>query len=117
MYPTLFCVCVCVCVCVCGGGGGGGGGGTLFSRGTGFFNNVLLYSPLQKIEAIMGGGRIFDTGPFFARVRRGVGEGGAGGDSCPPPPTFESMPPDPPRRGRTTHAPPSSQLVPTPLLR
>jgi len=28
-----------------------------------------LYRPLQKIEAIMGGGRIFDTGPFFVRLR------------------------------------------------
>ena len=25
------------------------------------------FRPLQEIEAIMGGGRIFDTGPFFAR--------------------------------------------------
>ena len=25
--------------------------------------------PLKEIEAIMGGGRIFDTGPFFARPR------------------------------------------------
>ena len=25
--------------------------------------------PLQEIEAIMGGGRIFDTGPFFVRLR------------------------------------------------
>ena len=27
------------------------------------------FRPLQEIEAIMGGGRIFDTGPFFARLR------------------------------------------------
>ena len=26
------------------------------------------FRPLQEIEAIMGGGRIFDTGPFFARL-------------------------------------------------
>ena len=27
------------------------------------------FRPLQKVEAIMGGGRIFDTGPFFTRLR------------------------------------------------
>ena len=27
------------------------------------------FRPLQEIEAIMGGGQIFDTGPFFARLR------------------------------------------------
>ena len=27
------------------------------------------FRPLQEIEAITGGGRIFDTGPFFARLR------------------------------------------------
>ena len=27
------------------------------------------FRPLQEIEAVMGGGRIFDTGPFFARLR------------------------------------------------
>ena len=27
------------------------------------------FRPLQKIEAIMGGGRIFDIGSFFARLR------------------------------------------------
>ena len=26
------------------------------------------FRPLQEIEAIMGDGRIFDTGPFFARL-------------------------------------------------
>ena len=26
------------------------------------------FRPLQEIEAIIGGGRIFDTGPFFARL-------------------------------------------------
>ena len=29
----------------------------------------MSFRPLQKIEAIMGGGRIFGTGPFFARLR------------------------------------------------
>ena len=27
------------------------------------------FKPLQEIEAIMGCGWIFDTGPFFARLR------------------------------------------------
>ena len=27
------------------------------------------FRPLPEIEAIMGGGRIFDTGPFFVRLR------------------------------------------------
>ena len=29
----------------------------------------MNFRPLQEIEAIMVGGRIFDTGPFFARLR------------------------------------------------
>jgi len=27
------------------------------------------FRPLQEIEVIMGGGRIFDSGPFFARLQ------------------------------------------------
>ena len=29
----------------------------------------LGINPLQEIESIMGGGRIFDTGPFFTRLQ------------------------------------------------
>ena len=27
------------------------------------------FRPLQEVEAIIGGGQIFDTGPFFARLQ------------------------------------------------
>ena len=52
-------------------------------------------------------------------VTRGVGEGGAGGGSCPP--TFESWGTQPLQFFTSTHAPfltgpPSFQLAPTPLV-
>ena len=42
---------------------------TFRMRSTGWALFGVNFRPSQKIEAIMGGGRIFDTGPFFARLR------------------------------------------------
>ena len=42
---------------------------TFRTRSIGWALFGVNFRPLQKIEAIMGDGRIFDTGPFFARLR------------------------------------------------
>ena len=42
---------------------------TFRTRSIGWALFGVNFRPLQEIEAIMGGGRIFDTGPFFARLR------------------------------------------------
>ena len=41
---------------------------TFRSRSIGWALFGVNFIPLQEIEAIMGGGRIFDNGPFFARL-------------------------------------------------
>ena len=42
---------------------------TFRTRSTGWALFGVNFRPLQEIEAMMRGGRIFDTGPFFARLR------------------------------------------------
>jgi len=42
---------------------------TFCTRSIGWALFGVKFRPLQEIEAIMGGGRIFDTGPFFVRLR------------------------------------------------
>ena len=42
---------------------------TFRMRSTGWALFGVKFRPSQKIEAIMGGGRILDTGPFFTRLR------------------------------------------------
>ena len=42
---------------------------TFCTRSIGWALYGVNFRPLQEIEAIMGGGRIFDTGPFFARLQ------------------------------------------------
>ena len=42
---------------------------TLCTRSIGWALFGVNFRPLQEIEAIMGGRQIFDTGPFFARLR------------------------------------------------
>ena len=41
---------------------------TFHTRSIGWALFGVNFRPLQEIEAIMGGERIFDTGPFFARL-------------------------------------------------
>ena len=42
---------------------------TFCKRSIGWALFGVNFRPLQEIEAIMGSGRIFDTGPFFTRLR------------------------------------------------
>ena len=42
---------------------------TSCTRSLGWALFGVNHRPLQEIEATMGDGRIFDTGPFFARLR------------------------------------------------
>ena len=42
---------------------------TFRTRSIGWALYGVNFRPLQEIETIMGGGRIFDTGPFFVRLR------------------------------------------------
>ena len=42
---------------------------TFCTRSIGWALFGVNFRPLQEIETIMGGGRTFDTGPFFARLR------------------------------------------------
>ena len=42
---------------------------TFCTRSIGWALFGVNFGPLQEIEAIVGGGQIFDTGPFFMRLR------------------------------------------------
>jgi len=55
---------------------------TFRTRSIGWALFGVNFRPLQDIEAIMGGGQIFDTGPFFARLRYSHSGTEGTGSSC-----------------------------------